>query len=126
MKRLSVEDVDQIVANVKALFHSLPSANHHQHSAWAKELVPLLLCGVSPAGQAEMCPLAPTTIYAYTEHFDANSSLLLHQRYPKNLHRTPALLKEADVKAELDLNYSAAKSRDQQVVFLLRGSWSCN
>lgn len=73
MEDLGHADEARLIANVSHLLKELPSADAHHHSAWSKELVGLLLTGMSPEGQELLCPLSPLTIAAYVHNFDRNA-----------------------------------------------------
>lgn len=112
MEGLSRDDLDALVENVMYLFQALPSADGRRHSAWSRELVGLLLRGMS---SASVCPLAESTINAYVRQFDESQSLLLQQQYRKGVKRRKASAREDDVREHLYARYQAAKSGDRSV-----------
>lgn len=115
MEGLSAEDASALAGNVKSLFYRLPSADGAHHSAWSKQLVGLLLPGLSSAGQHWLCPLAASTIAAYVRQFDEGTSMLLQQHYARGVKRPQASVKEDDVRQHLYRHYQAAKSGDRSV-----------
>lgn len=115
MEGLGHADEARLIANVSHLLKELPSADAHHHSAWSKELVGLLLTGLSPEGQQLLCPLSPLTIAAYVRNFDREASLLLHQQYPQNVTRVQSAHKEDEVHKHILTNYGASKSGDKKV-----------
>jgi hypothetical protein len=108
-------DYLQLWENVQALFCSLPEPN----SSYKRELVHVLLPGISRQGQMHLsCIHAESTLSRYI-HEDVKNPRLEMARYREGVARNVSGRAIAELVVDLKEKYAAAKSGDKTVVIFL-------